>query len=263
MSTESRSSTTDQAEVRRKPEAYRKTEAHQITVHSLTVDVVRKAIKNLHLGVYPPDGRVRVAAPLAVSDEAVRLAVIGKLGWIKRQQSSFRAQPRQGKREMVSGESHYFLGQRYRLRIVFSAGASKVVLNKSRLELHMRPELAAEERERALQEWYRARLKELVPPLLDKWLPVLGVEPAGWGIRKMKTKWGSCNTEARRIWLNLELAKKPVQCLEYILVHELSHLLERRHNDQFRALMDQAMPLWRLRRDELNQALLSCENWDY
>ena len=257
MSTELRSSTTGQAEVSRK------SETHQITVQSLTVDVVRKAIKNLHLGVYPPDGRVRVAAPLAVSDEAVRLAVIGKLGWIKRQQARFSAQPRQGKREMVSGESHYFLGQRYRLRIVFSAWASKVVLNKSRLELHMRPELAAEERERALQEWYRARLKELVPPLLDKWLPVLGVEPAGWGIRKMKTKWGSCNTEARRIWLNLELAKKPVQCLEYILVHELSHLLERRHNDRFRALMDQAMPLWRLRRDELNQAPLSCENWDY
>jgi len=263
MSTESRSSTTGQDEVRRKSETHPKTETHQITVQSLTVDVVRKAIKNLHLGVYPPDGRVRVAAPLAVSDEAVRLAVIGKLDWIKRQQSSFRAQPRQGKREMVSGESHYFLGQRYRLRIVFSAGASKVVLNKSRLELHMRPELAAEERERALQEWYRARLKELVPPLLDKWLPVLGVEPAGWGIRKMKTKWGSCNTEARRIWLNLELAKKPVQCLEYILVHELSHLLERRHNDRFRAVMDRVMPQWRLQREELSRAPLGYDDWDY
>ena len=263
MSTESRSSTTGQDEVRRKSETHPKTETHQITVQSLTVDVVRKAIKNLHLGVYPPDGRVRVAAPLAVSDEAVRLAVIGKLGWIKRQQSSFRAQPRQGKREMVSGESHYFLGQRYRLRIVSVMEAPKVVLNKSRLELHVRLEATREERERALQEWYRARLKELVPPLLEKWLPVLGIEPAGWGVRKMKTKWGSCNTDSRRIWLNLDLAKKPVQCLEYILVHELSHLLERRHNDRFRALMDQAMPLWRLRRDELNQAPLSCENWDY
>ena len=240
-----------------------KTETHQITVQSLTVDVVRKAIKNLHLGVYPPDGRVRVAAPLAVSDEAVRLAVIGKLGWIKRQQSSFRAQLRQGKREMVSGESHYFLGQRYRLRIVSVMDASKVVLNKSRLELHVRPEASTEERERALQEWYRARLKELVPPLLDKWLPVLEVEPAGWGVRRMKTKWGSCNTDSRRIWLNLELAKKPVQCLEYILVHELSHLLERRHNDRFRALMDQAMPQWELRREELNRAPLSYENWSY
>ena len=258
-----------QSQVRRKSETHPitetrpKTEAHQITVRSLTVDVVHKAIKNLHLGVYPPDGRVKVAAPLAVSDEAVRLAVIEKFGWIKRQQSKFADQPRQGKREMVSGESHYFLGQRYRLRIVFCAGVSKVVLNRSRMELHVRPELMAEDREQALQEWYRARLKELIPPLLEKWLPALGVELAGWGVRKMKTKWGSCNTKARRIWLNLELAKKPVQSLEYILVHELSHLLERHHNGRFRALMDQAMPLWRLRRDELNQAPLSCENWDY
>ena len=237
--------------------------AHRIVVHHLAVDVVRKSIKNLHLGVYPPEGRVRVAAPLAVSDEAVRRAVIGKLGWIRRQQANFLAQPRQGEREMVDGESHYFLGQRYRLRIILCEGTPKVVLNNCRLELHVRPDLPAEERRRVLQEWYRSRLKELVPPLLEKWLPILGVEPAGWGIRKMKTKWGSCNTEARRIWLNLELAKKPVQCVEYILVHELTHLWERQHNDRFRLLMDQAMPLWRLRRDELNQAPLSCENWDY
>ena len=263
MSTDLRSSKTGQVEACKGTGTHQKTGAHQITVQSLIVDVVRKAIKNLHLGVYPPDGRVRVAVPLAVSDEAVRLAVIGKLGWIKRQQSSFRAQPRQGKREMVSGESHYFLGQRYRLRIVFCAGVSKVVLNKSRLELHVRPELPAEERERVLQKWYRARLKELVPPLLEKWLPVLGVEPAGWGIRKMKTKWGSCNTDARRIWLNLELAKKPVQCLEYILVHELSHLLERRHNDRFRALMDLVMPQWEQRREELSRSPLDYDDWDY
>lgn len=237
--------------------------AHRIVVQHLTVDVVRKSIKNLHLGVYPPEGRVRVAAPLAVNDEAVRRAVIGKLGWIRRQQANFLAQPRQGQREMIDGESHYFLGQRYRLHIVSVTRVSKIVLNKSRLELHMRPEATREERERALQEWYRARLKELVPPLLEKWQPVLGVKPAGWGVRKMKTKWGSCNTEARRIWVNLELAKKPVQCLEYILVHELSHLLERRHNDRFRALMDQAMPQWELRREELNRAPLSYENWSY
>lgn len=238
-------------------------ETHHISVHTLTVEVVRKSIKNLHLGVYPPEGRVRVAAPLAVSDDAVRRAVIGKLGWIKRQQANFRAQSRQGKREMIDGESHHFQGQRYRLRVIETMARPKVIINKSRLELYIRREATTEERERVLQQWYRARLKELVPPLLEKWLPVLGVEPAGWGVRKMKTKWGSCNIDARRIWLNLELAKKPVQCLEYILVHELSHLQERQHNDRFRALMDQAMPLWRLRRDELNRAPLSCEKWDY
>ena len=239
------------------------TEPHRIVVQHLTVDVVRKSIKNLHLGVYPPEGRVRVAAPLAVSDDAVRRAVIGKLGWIKRQQANFRAQPRQGKREMIDGESHYFQGQRYRLRIVESTAPPKIFINKTRLELHVRPESTPEERERLLQRWYRERLKEQVAPLLEKWQPIVGVEPSAWGIRKMKTKWGSCNTEASRIWLNLELVKKPVQCVEYIVVHELVHLIERRHDDRFRALMDQAMPLWRLRRDELNQAPLSCENWDY
>ena len=238
-------------------------ETHHISVHSLTVEVVRKSIKNLHLGVYPPEGRVRVAAPLAVSDDAVRRAVIGKLGWIKRQQANFRAQSRQGKREMIDGESHHFQGQRYRLRVIETMARPKVIINKSRLELYIPLEATTEERERILQQWCRARLKELVPPLLEKWLPVIEVEPVGWGVRKMKTKWGSCNTEARRIWLNLELAKKPVQCLEYVVVHELVHLLERDHNDRFRSLMDQFMPHWRVHREELNRAPLSYENWNY
>ena len=238
-------------------------EANWITVQHLTVEVVRKSIKNLHLGVYPPEGRVRVAAPMAVSDEAVRRAVIGKLGWIKRQQAGFRAQPRQGKREMIDGESHYFLGQRYRLRVVESAVAPKVVLNKSRLELHHRPEATPEERERVLHRWYRARLKELIEPLLEKWQPVIGVKASSWGIRKMKTKWGSCNTDASRIWLNLELAKKPVQCVEYVLVHELVHLRERHHDACFQALMESVMPQWQLHRKELNQTPLNYETWDY
>lgn len=236
-------------------------EPHQISVSSLTVDIVRKSIKNLHLGVYPPEGRVRVAAPLAVSDEAVRLAVIGKLGWIKRQQAKFRDQPRQSKREMVTGESHYFLGKRYRLRLVERAGVPKVVLNKSRLELHIRPEANQEERERRLQQWYRARLKELLPPLLEKWQPVVGVEATSWGIRKMKTRWGSCNVEAKRIWLNLELAKKPILCLEYIVVHELVHLLERNHGDHFRLLMAQFLPQWRSHQADLGRLPLGHEKW--
>lgn len=239
------------------------TDAHRIVVQHLTVDVVRKSIKNLHLGVYPPEGRVRVAAPLAVSDDAVRRAVIGKLGWIKRQQANFRAQSRQGKREMIDGETHYFKGQRYRLRIVESTACPKVILNKSRLELHVRREATTEERERVLERWYRARLKELIIPLLEKWQPVVGVKPFAWGIRKMKTKWGSCNTESSRIWLNLELAKKPMSCVEYVLVHELVHLLERHHDDNFRALMTEAMPHWQARRNELNRTSLGFEDWEY
>jgi predicted metal-dependent hydrolase len=229
------------------------TEKQHITVSGLPIEIVRKGIKNLHLGVYPPHGRVRVAAPLRISDEAVRLAVIGKLGWINRQRARFEAQPRQSVREMVSAESHFFLGQRYRLRVVNYPGPAKVIVrNSSKIELQVRRELTAAERERVLHRWYRHQLKELVPSLVQKWQAVLGVEANEWAIKKMKTKWGACNVDARRIWLNLELAKKPVQCLEYIVVHELVHFLERHHNDTFTALMNKFLPQWRSRRNELN-----------
>lgn len=257
MSTETSSKKTTQSG------AHQKKEAHQITVHDLTVDVVRKAIKNLHLGVYPPDGRVRVAAPLAVSDAAVRLAVIGRLGWIKRQQANFEAQPRQSRREMVNGESHFFLGRRYRLRFVSHDGPAKVVCNQFRLELYGRSELGAEQRDQVLQRWYRTQLRQLIPPILAEWEPKVGVQAEAWGIKRMKTRWGSCNADARRIWLNLELAKKPVHCLEYVVVHELVHFLERDHNDRFRSLMDQFMPQWHFYRQELNRAPLAHEEWQY
>jgi predicted metal-dependent hydrolase len=230
----------------------------------MRVQVFRKGIKNLHLGVYPPHGRVRVAAPLRVSDDAVRLAVIGKLGWIKRQRAKFEAQPRQSAREMVSGESHYFLGRRYRLRVVEHDGAAGVELrNKSKLELHVRPETDAGQRERILHQWYRQQIKELIPPLIEKWQAVLGVRVAEWGVKKMKTRWGTCNIEARRIWVNLELAKKPVQCLEYIVVHELAHLIARHHDDRFVVLMNQHLPQWRAQRAALNAAPLAHCSWNY
>jgi predicted metal-dependent hydrolase len=150
------------------------TESHDLTINGLPVSIVRKDIKNLHLGVYPPHGRVRVAVPLMVTDEAVRLAAVGKLGWIKRQQVKFNSQPRQSAREMVSGESHYFLGKRYRLRVMQQDGASRIVLrNRSAMELHVQPGTSAEQRERVLHRWYRQQLKELLPPLLEKWQSVL------------------------------------------------------------------------------------------
>ena len=239
-------------------------ETRQITVNGIAVHIVRKAIKNLHLGVYPPHGRVRVAVPLAVTDEAVRTAVIGKLGWIKRQRARFDDQPRQTLRDMVTGESHYFLGRRYRLRVIRHDGAAKVILrNKSRLELHVQPFSSPGQRERVLQAWYRQELKKLIPRLLQKWQSALGVQVNDWGVKKMKTKWGTCNVEARRIWLNLELAKKPVGCLEYIVAHEMVHLLERHHNDRFLALMDQHLPHWRTSRQELNAAPLAHESWTF
>lgn len=240
------------------------TETSRLAISGLTIEVVRKAIKHLHLGVYPPQGRVRVAVPLAVSDDAVRLAVIDKLGWIRRQQERFKAQPRQSPRDMVRGESHYYLGQRYRLRVLEHHGASQVALGgKSFLMLYVRPGATPEARERLLQRWYRAELKARIPPLLARWEPALGVQVAAWGVKKMKTKWGSCNINARRVWFNLELIKKPIACLEYIVVHELAHLVERHHNDRFLALMDQHLPRWRGLRDELNQAPLAHEDWRY
>lgn len=227
------------------------------------MEIVRKDIKNLHVGVYPPNGRVRVAVPFRVGDDAVRLAIISRLGWIRRQQQNFQRQVRQTQREMVTGESHYFLGQRYRLRIVPHHGLPKVVMRNNVIELHIRSHTDSAVRERILQRWYRRQLKELIPPLLEKWQRTLDVQVFDWGIRKMKTKWGSCNSDDRRIWLNLELVKKPVQCLEYLIAHELVHLIERCHNDAFVAIMDKHVPQWRLHRAELNRAPLSHETWTY
>ncbi|MFM2408783.1 MAG: hypothetical protein RL358_1525 [Pseudomonadota bacterium] len=237
---------------------------HQIKVSGLVVEVVRKDIKNLHLAVYPPLGRVRVAAPLRVSDEAVRLAVISKLSWIKKQKTKFTSQARQSTRELVSGESHYFQGQRYRLNVIYQRGAARVALrNKSTLDLYVREGSECEQREKVLLEWYRQKLKELIPPLIAHWEPIISVKVADWQVKKMKTKWGTCNITAARIWLNLELAKKSPQCLEYIVVHEMVHLLERHHNERFVALMNQFMPQWQLHRETLNRAALGQENWDY
>lgn len=235
-----------------------------ITVSGMVVEVVRKDIKNLHLGVYPPLGRVRVAAPLVISDEAVRLAVIDRLGWIKRQRAQFAKQPRQSEREMVNGESHYVWGRRYRLRVHEHNSPARVALRGvASLDLFVRPGSTAEMRTAILQDWHRASLRLLIADLLAQWQPKLGVQVAHWGIKKMKTKWGSCNVDARRIWLNLELAKKPMPCLEYIVLHELVHLIERHHNDRFTALMDQHMPDWPQRRKLLNSTLLAHEHWGY
>jgi len=233
-------------------------------VSGIPVEVVRKDIKNLHLAVYPPQGRVRVAVPLRTSDETVRLAVISRLGWIRRQQSTLDQQERQSARGMVTGESHFVQGRRYRLDVIEQdTPASVVIRNSKTLELRVRPDTNREKREEVLGRWYRQLLREQIPDLLAKWEPVVGVQVASCGIKRMKTRWGTCNIEAQRIWLNLELAKKPPACVEYILVHEMVHLLERHHNDRFRAYMDQFMPQWRLHREELNRAPLAHEDWEY
>ena len=241
-----------------------KTDSYHINVGGISVEVVRKDIKNLHIGVYPPSGRVRVATPLSLDDTTIRMAVITRLSWIRRQQASFEQQERQSQREFVTGESHYFQGRRYRLSVIERDAPPTVKpLNNTTLELGVRPNSDREAREAALHRWYRRHLRNQLPPLIAKWEAEVGVTVHDVRIKKMKTLWGSCNVEAKRIWLNLELAKKPSSCLVYILVHEMVHLLERHHNDRFHELMDNFIPQWRNYRDELKRAPLAHEDWRY
>ena len=242
------------------------TERYKIDISGIVVEVIRKDIKNLHLGVYPPEGRVRVSAPVRLDDEAVRLAVISRLGWIRKKQKSFQRQARESKREMVTGESHYVDGRRLRLNVVVEECRKRAIVrlkNNSTLEMVVPPETDRDSRERILERWYRRRLRDQIPHLLGKWEPRIGVTVNQVHIRKMKTRWGSCNVDARRIWLNLELVKKHPAYLEYVLVHEMVHFLERHHTKRFEELMDMFLPNWRMLRDELNRAPLSYAEWIY
>jgi hypothetical protein len=197
-----------------------------------------------------------------MTDDNIRLAVISRLSWIKKQQAQFEAQPRQSEREMVTGESHYVFGRRYRLEVIERRGRHEVkIKNGSRLQLFVNPGTSTKNRKLVLTEWYRQQLKSRIPDLLDHWQPVIGKSVSRWRVQKMKTKWGSCNTAKRSILLNLELAKKPVECLEYVVVHELVHLLERSHSDRFRAYLDKFLPHWTLYRDTLQQQPLGHEAW--
>jgi predicted metal-dependent hydrolase len=237
------------------------TDSSSLRVAGLEVDVDFKDIKNMHLSVYPPAGRVRVAAPRRATEEAVRLAVIERLPWIKRQRQEFQSASRQTERKMVSGETHYVWGQRYLLDVSQSSGSFRIETKGNTLWV-MTPEgTDAEGRYAALDRWYRRELKAAVPALLEKWQPILEVEVDNLVVRRMKTKWGTCITRSRTVWLNPELAKKDPRCLEYVVVHELAHLRERGHGEKFVALMDQVLADWRGRRDQLNEAPLSYEEW--
>lgn len=238
------------------------TDGARLEIRGIAVEIVRKDIKHLHLGVYPPDGRVRVAAPLRLDDDAVRLAVVSRLAWIRRKRAEFQGQDRQSSREFVSGESHYFEGRRYRLDVVVSGGLTGIRLrNNAWMEMRVRPSTGRDAREAMLYGWYRAQLRERIPDMVAKWELRIGVEVADWRVRRMKTRWGTCNRDAGRIWLNSELAKKPVACLEYVVVHEMIHLIERDHNERFRGIFDRVMPEWPIRLEELNRAHLPDEEW--
>ena len=237
--------------------------AAQLKLGDIAVDVTFKDIKNIHLSVYPPVGRVRISAPRHLSLDTIRVFAISKLGWIKQQQKKLREQDRETPREYLDRESHYIWGRRYLLTVEEGEATPAVTLKHSRLLLSVRPGTDEAKRQEILEGWYRDQLRQAVPPLIARWEPRLGVKVERFFIQRMKTKWGSCTPQAGSIRLNSELAKKPRDCLEYIVLHEMVHLLEPTHNARFVALMDQYMPRWQFRRDVLNRLPVRHEQWDY
>jgi predicted metal-dependent hydrolase len=235
----------------------------RIKLGNIAVDVELKEIKNVHLSVYPPTGKVRISAPLRMNLDTIRVFAISKLGWIRQQQKKVTEQEREPPREYLDRESHYVWGKRYLLKVIEKNTAPAVELRHSQLVLRVRPATGEEKKQAILDEWYRAQLKEAVPPLIAKWEPLMAVKVERFFVQKMKTKWGSCTPSSAAIRLNTDLAKKPRECLEYIVVHEMAHLIEPTHNRRFIALMDLFMPGWQHRREVLNRLPARHETWGY
>lgn len=235
----------------------------QIHLGDITVDVVCKDIKNIHLSVYPPTGRVRISAPNNTSLDTIRVYAVSKLSWIKKQQQKLQEQERETPREYLERESHYVWGKRYLLKLVEVEDISSVELKHNQMILQVRPGTGEAKRQTIIEQWYRGLLREAVPAVIATWEPLMGVKVERFFVRRMKTKWGSCNPQKGYIRLNTDLAKKPKECLEYIVVHEMTHLLEPTHNSRFIDLMDQFLPKWRFYREELNRLPVRHEKWVY
>jgi predicted metal-dependent hydrolase len=235
----------------------------QIQLGDMVVDVLFKDIKNIHLSVYPPDGKVRISAPLRMNIDSIRVFAITKLAWIRQQQKKLREQNRETPREYLDRESHYVWGKRYLLEVTEKDAAPKIELNHNKIQLQVRLATPQEKRQALLEQWYRKTIKDAIPPLIAKWEPIMDVKVERFFVQRMKTKWGSCSPATKSIRLNTDLAKKPPECLEYIVVHEMVHLLESSHNNRFISLMDQFMPKWRFHKDELNKLPVRHETWAY
>lgn len=239
------------------------TSSSTMLISGLEVLVVRKPVKNLHLSVLPPNGKVRVTSPEAMKDAAIRAMIATRLPWIHKQQMKFAEQEREPIREYVSGESHYLFGKRYTLERVEIESVPKVrKKSTARLQLRVRPGANPKKCEDVMRKWYRAELNPVVNKYVEKWQDKIGAEPKQVRIRYMKTKWGTCNKDKGNIWFNLELAKKPNSAIEYVVVHELVHMIEPSHNDRFIELMDKHLPKWRSERTKLNRFILSYEKWN-
>ena len=234
-----------------------------VNVGDLEVEVVKKNIKNIHLGVYPPIGRVRLSAPLASDNEKIRLFIVSKIPWIRKNQRKFKNKERQSPREYIKRESHYFEGRRYLLDIeIGESNKNNVLLKKTVIQLKLKAEYDSNKRKTILENWFRKRLRTRLEPFILKWEKKLGVKTSEWKIKKMKTKWGSCNKEAKRVWFNLELAKVDDYCIDYIVMHELVHLKVRNHGKPFLNILDKHMNDWNLRKAELNKTILEFNNYN-
>ena len=224
-----------------------------IEVGGINIQVEKKQIKNMYIRVMPPEGYVRIAVPENTTDDAIRMFAVSRIAWIKRQKRQFTQQARQTKRHYVSGESYYVWGRRYRLEVVYSSVRNSVAISGNKLVMQVRKESTVDQRENTLNEWYREQLKLAIPPVLKKYERIVGVQVAEWYVKNMRTKWGSCIPERKRIWFNLQLAKKTPHCLEYVIVHEMIHFSERQHSDKFRENMDKFLSGWRTVKEELNR----------
>lgn len=225
----------------------------KIIINNFEINIIRKNIKNIHLSILPPDGRIRVSAPINTKDGVIRMLIISKSSWIKKQQLKFENQTRQTKREYVSGESHYHEGKRYLLNVIPSRSVACVMIrNMKYIDLYVKENSTQNQKQLILDKWYRDDLKSKVENLISKWTEIIGVNVNSFKIRRMKTRWGSCNINTKNILINFELAKTNINCLEYVVVHEIVHLLERHHNDNFKMLMDNYLPKWRQYKSELN-----------
>lgn len=228
----------------------------KLLIDDVEIEVIRKKVKRIYLSVYPPAGYVRMTVPARLDNETIIFFARSKLAWVKRQQAKIRARPRPPAPDYVNGETHLFFGRPYILQVLETTGRPRVEFSADQsIILHVRPNSTKDERQKLLNAWYRRQLQAVIPAYLQKWQKEIGVTVQEWGIRKMKTKWGSCNIQARRIWLNLELAKKSPRCLEYIIVHEMIHLLERYHNDRFYGYLTKYLPGWKEIKKELNSSL--------
>jgi len=232
-----------------------------IQVGEIPITVTLKDVRNVHLSVHPPDGHVTLVAPNSTRLDVARAYAISKLGWIREQQHNLKNQARETVRQFIERESHYLWGRRYLLTVVYRDAKPSVTLDHKRITLTVRPGSDVEERAKVFHDWHKSLLHEVVPSLIQKWEAKLGVEVTNYYLQRMKTRWGSCNHQANHIRINTELVKKPKDLLEYVIVHEMAHLLESTHSDRFVAILSEHYPTWREARAELNELPLSAESW--